>query len=116
VTVTSSSPVLALCRKLFERGHDPARPLHAYRGDTLALRVRSIGEAARLEVNGGGTGFRPATRSGAGPPIAPTAPTPPKGHDRYQAHRPARSRSSQPDVSERPKRTSSPRRERGGTP
>ena len=27
-------------------------PLEAYRGETLALRVRSIGEAAKLGING----------------------------------------------------------------
>ena len=57
VTARSSSPVLALCRKLIDAGHDPATPMDVYRGDTLALRVRSIGEAARLQVNARGTGF-----------------------------------------------------------
>ena len=72
ITATSSSPVLALCRTLVDTGHDPATPLEAYRGDTLALRVRSIGEAAELEINARGTGFiaRPAVR--AAPPIAET--------------------------------------------
>jgi hypothetical protein len=52
-----SSPVLELCRILVEAGHDPATPLEAYRGDTLALLIRSIGEAARLEVSQHGVGF-----------------------------------------------------------
>jgi hypothetical protein len=43
--------VCALCRRLVEAGHDPAMPLEVYRGSTLALRVRSIGEAAGLTVN-----------------------------------------------------------------
>jgi hypothetical protein len=60
------SPVLKLCRKLIEGGHDPATPLHAYRGDTLCLKVRSIGEAARLRVSSGG-GFEPLLSG----PIAP---------------------------------------------
>jgi hypothetical protein len=47
---SGSAPVLALCRKLIEAGFDPATPLEAWRGDTLALRVRSIGEGARLSV------------------------------------------------------------------
>jgi hypothetical protein len=64
ITVRSSSPVLALCRKLVEAGHDPATPLEAYRGDTLCLRVRSIGRAAKLEVNSEGTGFRPRPQPG----------------------------------------------------
>jgi hypothetical protein len=44
------SPVLTLCRLLLEAGHDPSTPLEAWRGDTLCLHVRSIGEAARLCV------------------------------------------------------------------
>jgi hypothetical protein len=41
---------LALCRKLIEADCDPDRPLHAYRGDTLSLRIRSIGEGAGWTV------------------------------------------------------------------
>jgi hypothetical protein len=52
LAINSSSPVLALCRALIEAGHDPATPLEAYRGETLCLSVRSIGEAANIEVNG----------------------------------------------------------------
>jgi len=52
ITVRSSSPVLAMCRALVESGHHPTMPLEAYRGETLCLRVRSIGEAANIEVNG----------------------------------------------------------------
>jgi hypothetical protein len=51
VTVSGrNAPALALCRALVEAGHDPATPLEAYRGTTLCLRVRSIGEGARLTV------------------------------------------------------------------
>jgi hypothetical protein len=57
VTVTAPSPVLLLCRKLLDAGHDPTTPLHAYRGNTLALIVRSIGEGARLRVATHGRGF-----------------------------------------------------------
>jgi len=56
--VRASVPVLALCRKLIEAGHDPGRPLDVYRGDVLALRARSIGEVARLSIRGDGVGFR----------------------------------------------------------
>jgi hypothetical protein len=52
LAIHSGSPILALCRALIEAGHDPATPLEAYRGETLCLRVRSIGEAANIEVNG----------------------------------------------------------------
>ena len=63
LTCNSGSPVLALCRGLVEAGHDPAIPLEAYRGDVLCLCVRSIGDAAAVEVNARGTGFvvRPAS-------------------------------------------------------
>jgi hypothetical protein len=69
-TVTATSPVLALCARLVEAGTDPATPLEAYRGTTLCLHVRSIGTAARLEINAKGTGFiaRHAVRTA--PPIA----------------------------------------------
>jgi hypothetical protein len=59
LAINSSSPVLALCRALIEAGHDPATPLEVYRGETLSLRVRSIGEGAGLQVNSQGRGFEP---------------------------------------------------------
>ena len=64
LTVTSDIPVLALCRKLVESStYSPSTPLDAYRGDTLCLKVRSIGEAAKLEISGNkGVGFRPRAR------------------------------------------------------
>jgi hypothetical protein len=84
-TVTGPSPVLALCRKLIDAGHDPALPLIVYRGDTLALRVRSLGQAARLEVNHRGTGFVARCEGRPQPSIAPTAPA----RTRYRARREA---------------------------
>jgi hypothetical protein len=68
ITSRSSSPVLALCRKLVQAGHDPATPLEAYKGDTLCLRVRSIGEGARLQVNSLGRGFEPYQGPRPAPP------------------------------------------------
>ena len=56
ITAKADSPILALCRKLIEAGHDPAAPLEAYRGNTLALRVKSIGQDAALRVGTGGNG------------------------------------------------------------
>jgi hypothetical protein len=50
IVATGPTPVLSLCRKLMAAGHDPGTPLHAYRGDVLALRALSIGGAARLTV------------------------------------------------------------------
>jgi hypothetical protein len=64
--VTGYSPVLAMCRKLVEAGFDPATPLHAYRGDTLCLKVRSIGEGAKWTVRDSRFGT-PSLRSYRGP-------------------------------------------------
>jgi hypothetical protein len=59
ITIQSPSPLLDLCRTLVEAGFDPTTPLEAYRGKTLCLRVRSIGEAAKLKIGGDGVSFRP---------------------------------------------------------
>jgi hypothetical protein len=58
VTVRSSAPVLTLCRKLVEAGHNPATPLEAYSGAVLCLKVRSIGEGTRLRVAPSSVGFK----------------------------------------------------------
>jgi hypothetical protein len=50
ITVRGPVPVLGLCRALLASGVDPNRPLHIYRGDVLALKVRTIGENAKLSV------------------------------------------------------------------
>ena len=67
ITAHGSAPIFSLCRKLIEAGHDPAMPLEVWRGDTLALTVHSVGEAAKVEVSPRGVGFvrRPAVRGGA---------------------------------------------------
>jgi hypothetical protein len=56
----ASAPVLKLARLLIRAGYDPRTPLHIYRDKTLALKVRTIGEAAGLQVNGKGSGFKRA--------------------------------------------------------
>jgi hypothetical protein len=56
-TVKAGTPVIVLCRALVEAGYDPASRMEVWRGDTLALKVRSIGEAARLCIAGKGNGF-----------------------------------------------------------
>ena len=56
ITVTGHAPITRLCRRLIEAGHDPAARLEAYRGNTLSLRVRSIGEGAALTVKDSSTG------------------------------------------------------------
>jgi hypothetical protein len=49
-TARGNAPVLGLCRELIKAGFDPGRPLHAYRGATLCLIIRSIGQGARVTV------------------------------------------------------------------
>ena len=73
IVARSSAPVLSLCRQLVEAGHDPRSPLEAWRGGTLCLRIRSIGEAAGLRVNTSGTGFTPLGEPTAAPPMRRTA-------------------------------------------
>jgi hypothetical protein len=72
LTARGSTPVIALCRELVVAGFNPAATLEAWRGQTLCLRVRSIGEAAKLEPSPRGAGFvrRPGVRGS--PPIAYT--------------------------------------------
>jgi hypothetical protein len=65
IEAIAEAPVLALCRKLVEAGHDPTSPMEVYRGDVLALHVRSIGEAARLEIGRAGFQVRRECRGGS---------------------------------------------------
>lgn len=46
--VRHNAPALAMCRHLVELGYDPTRPLYAYRGADLAMKVSSIGYGARF--------------------------------------------------------------------
>lgn len=50
LTASGRAPVLALARLLIVTGHHPTTQLEVFRGDVLALRVRSIDEAADLTV------------------------------------------------------------------
>jgi hypothetical protein len=67
--ITARGSVLALCQLLVQAGFNPDRPLHAYRGAMLCLIVRSIGDAAGLEINTKGTGFVRHRAVRAGPPM-----------------------------------------------
>jgi hypothetical protein len=69
------SPVLALCRALVAAGHDPRRPLQAYRGEVLALVVSSIGAGAKLRVATHGVGFEPVAGCTGGPSVRQNGPT-----------------------------------------
>jgi hypothetical protein len=74
-TVHGSAPVLKLCRRLVAAGVDPRLPLHAYRGETLCLKVRSIVEGARLTVDEAGPSFtrwKPFPSPMVSPPISQT--------------------------------------------
>ena len=73
VMVHTGSPVLALCRELVAAGYASSMQMEVYRAGTLALHVRSIGEAATLEVNAGGTGFTKASEPRSAPPMRLTA-------------------------------------------
>ena len=67
ITVHAEAHVLAMCRRLLDAGHDLATPLETYRGTTLCLIVRSIGEAAQLEI--GKAGFKRRAAGAGAPPI-----------------------------------------------
>jgi hypothetical protein len=84
VTARAVSPVLAICKKLGEAGFDPNRPLHAYRGGTLCLVIRSIDEGARLAVKAAGHGppiFTVEERATASPIARLSKNDPTKGGD-----------------------------------
>jgi hypothetical protein len=65
ITATDHAPVLSLCRQLLGQGVDPDTALTVYRRGILALKIRSIGEAARLTVKSTGNG-RPVFALDAG--------------------------------------------------
>ena len=73
ITVRGHTPILLLCGRLIEAGHNQNWPLHTYRDETLCLTISSISAGACLEVNAKPTGFisHPAVRTPA--PVAPTA-------------------------------------------
>lgn len=61
IIATDDAPVIALCRELIAKGFDSEMPLDVYRGDRLALVVRSIGAPAQLTIKGKGNGFKHRT-------------------------------------------------------
>jgi hypothetical protein len=48
---------------LIQAGHDPAAPAGAWRGETLCLHIRSIGEAAELSISEPEAGWGPRFRA-----------------------------------------------------
>jgi hypothetical protein len=67
IKIRSPAPVLDLCRALVAAGVDPATELHCYRGETLCLRIRAIGEAGKLKIGGDGVTFRPRSEPVSAP-------------------------------------------------
>ena len=67
LTVTGNAPALVLCRELIAAGLDPDRALDVYRNGVLALRIRSIGEAAALDVRDDNRGTPRFVRYRPGP-------------------------------------------------
>ena len=50
ISCRGKSPVFALCRALLAAGADPSSKLECYRGDVLALTVKSVGIGAKLTI------------------------------------------------------------------
>jgi hypothetical protein len=50
IVVRSRSPVFALCRALLAAGANPNSKLKCFRGDVLALTVKTIGRGAKLTI------------------------------------------------------------------
>src|SRR5262245_46691254 len=71
IEVHVGSPVLRLCRELLSAGSPSSAAMDVYRGQTLALQVRSIGEAAGLRVQSNGCGFIPLRGLPTGPAMSP---------------------------------------------
>jgi hypothetical protein len=69
LSVRGHAPVLVLCRELIAAGLDPDRAMEVFRGATLALHVRTIGRAARLEINSHGTAFVALRARRTAPPM-----------------------------------------------
>lgn len=65
VTTVAAAPIITLCQELVAEGFPPSTPLMVYRDGRLALPIRSIGEAAELEIGGKGIGFTRRKRAAA---------------------------------------------------
>jgi hypothetical protein len=50
ISRSGHAPILSLCRALCEAGYDPSLSLVAFRDGIEAVRVRSIGEAAKFTI------------------------------------------------------------------
>jgi len=88
ITARGVAPILGLCRRLIAAGYAPGSELECFRDGVLAVRIRTIGEGAALEVNGEADGFRPFRGPAPAPyvrspvlvrPEVPPAPAPELG-------------------------------------
>jgi len=61
LVVRHNAPVLGMCCKLVEAGYDDERPLWAFRGSELAMKVKGIGWGAQYIVAKTGNGSKPAS-------------------------------------------------------
>ena len=59
-TVKDRGPVLAMCRLMVQSGFDPQRPLLAFRGSELAMRIKTIAYGAHYAVAENQKRFRAA--------------------------------------------------------
>src|SRR5262245_11835070 len=50
ITSKGAAPALVLCKELIAAGLDPDTAMEVYRAGTLALRIRTLREGARLTV------------------------------------------------------------------
>jgi hypothetical protein len=71
-TVQAPAPVFALCRKLIAVEFNPSMRLEAWRGNTLALTIRTLAEGAALSVDESRSSFcrwKPFSRAAVSPPM-----------------------------------------------
>lgn len=72
ITVRAAAPTFAMSRRLIAAGFDPNCALHAFRGNTLALTIRTIAEGASLSIDEGRSSFcrwKPLSRAAVSPPM-----------------------------------------------
>jgi len=78
---TGPAPCLSLCRQLLAHGISPETPLTVYRGETVALRITSVGQGAQLTVKDAANGqprfakFQPFAMWRVEAPVAKSPPT-----------------------------------------
>jgi len=73
VVATGHAPAVELCRRLLAAGLHPDLPVEVYRGSVLCLRIRSVGEGARLQVRDNRFGEPVFRRKTASPGVPPAS-------------------------------------------